>query len=34
MPVWLLKLLHWIGLTNLTDAEVADYIKLHDKREH
>lgn len=28
MPVWLVKLLHAIGLTNLSQAEIARYAAL------
>jgi hypothetical protein len=28
MPGWLLKVFHVIGLTNLTDEQVAKYIRL------
>ena len=27
MPIWLLKLFHLIGLTNLTDEQVNEYVR-------
>lgn len=27
MPTWLLKLLHFVGLTNLSDRDVERYAK-------
>ncbi|HXD85369.1 MAG TPA: hypothetical protein VN641_02675 [Urbifossiella sp.] len=28
MPVWLLKLCHWMGVTELTDEQVARYAAI------